>query len=138
MRRRFAAGRGQDMGETYEVRVQGRFSAVHQLRMPGGSVEPLHGHDWRVEAVFRGPRLDAVGLLVDFEKAAEALRQVLAGLNHANLNTVGALAGGNPTAERVARIIFEQLRQSLGGCPLAAVYVEEAPGCEAGYLAESS
>jgi hypothetical protein len=45
------------------------------------------------------------------------------------------LAGLNPTAEQVARRIFEELAARLGpAAPLAGVYVREAPGCTAGYL----
>lgn len=124
------------MSETYEVRVQGRFSAVHQLKMYDGAVEPLHGHDWRVEAVFRGPKLDEIGLLIDFDEASRVLGQILAELNHGNLNTLDWLGGQNPSAEHVARVIFRQLGSRLGqDRPLAAVYVEEAPGCVAGFLA---
>lgn len=124
------------MGEMYEVRVEGRFNAVHQLRMHDGTVEPLHGHDWRVEVVFRGPVLDSAGLLIDFEEASHALGVILARLQHGNLNKLEWLAGENPSAERVARAIFEQMRLQLGqDRPLSAVYIEEAPGCVAGFLA---
>lgn len=127
------------MTETYEVRVAAHFSAVHQLRLGNGGLEPLHGHDWRVEAVFRGPRLDGQDMLIDFEVAARGLEEVLADLNHTNLNTVSALADRNPSAEAVARMIFNALRGRLGPqAPLAAVEVEEAPGCVAAYSRSDS
>lgn len=127
------------MAEAYEVRVRGRFSAVHQLRLADGSLEPLHGHDWNVEAVFRGPRLDAIDVLVDFEPVQAALDDVLTELHHGNLNTVPGLAHGNPSAERMARLIHDRLKERLGHhCPLVAVYIEEAPGCVAGYIGYSS
>lgn len=127
------------MAEEYEVRVQGRFSAVHQLRLADGRLEPIHGHDWRVEVVFRGPRLKPTGVLIDFEEVAARLKDALADLEHGNLNTLPALAGQNPTAERVARLIFYRIGQHLDpDRPPAAVYVEEAPGCVAGYRSEYS
>jgi 6-pyruvoyltetrahydropterin/6-carboxytetrahydropterin synthase len=120
--------------ETYEVRVEGRFSAVHRLRLPDGSLEPLHGHDWKVECIFRGPLLEPVGWVIDFEEASRALGRVLAGVDHGDLNSLAWLEGGNPTAERVARVLFERLRAELGpGRPLVGVLVEEAPGCLAAY-----
>jgi 6-pyruvoyltetrahydropterin/6-carboxytetrahydropterin synthase len=126
------------MAEIYEVRVRGRFSAVHQLRLADGSLEPLHGHDWKVDVIFRGARLDSVGLLIDFEEASAALRKVLAEFDHGDLNTVAWLAGDNPSAERVARVIFERMQAYLGADrPLAGVCVEEAPGCLAGYWVHS-
>jgi 6-pyruvoyltetrahydropterin/6-carboxytetrahydropterin synthase len=120
---------------TYEIRVKDRYSAVHRLKLPDGSLEPLHGHDWRVEAVFRGQKLDGLEMLIDFEIASAVLRDVLADLRRANLNMLPAFADHNPTAEVVARLIYNRLRDRLGStAPLAAVYVEEAPGCIAGYV----
>jgi 6-pyruvoyltetrahydropterin/6-carboxytetrahydropterin synthase len=118
------------MAESFEIRVQGRFSAVHQLRLPDGGMEPLHGHDWRVQAMFRGGELDRDDLLIDFELAARALDDVLADFNHGNLNTIPGLTGRNASTELVARLIYNRLRTRLGpNTPLAAVQVEEAPGC---------
>lgn len=118
----------------YEVRVQAWFSAAHQVRLYDGQLEPLHGHDWQVEAVFRGPALDRIGVLVDFVAVQNALREVVAGLNHTNLNEAPLLAGLNPTAEHVARRVFEQLQDRLGReAPLTGVWVREAPGCIAAY-----
>jgi 6-pyruvoyltetrahydropterin/6-carboxytetrahydropterin synthase len=118
----------------YEVRVQAGFSAAHQIRLYDGRLEPLHGHDWEVEAVFRGPELDRIGVLIDFVPARETLLAIAATLHHTHLNEAPLLAGANPTAEHVARCIFAELRTRLGpAAPLAAVHVTEAPGCIAGY-----
>ncbi|GMV96988.1 MAG: 6-carboxy-5,6,7,8-tetrahydropterin synthase [Phycisphaerae bacterium] len=118
----------------YEVRVQACFSAAHQVRLYDGGLEPIHGHDWRVEAVFRGPELDRIGVLVDFVAAEAALREVTANLHHTRLNDLPFFADVNPTAENLARWVFERLAERLGpDAPLVGVYVREAPGCVAGY-----
>jgi 6-pyruvoyltetrahydropterin/6-carboxytetrahydropterin synthase len=118
----------------YEICIQARFSATHQVRVYDGEFEPLHGHDWAVKAVFRGPELDRIGVLVDFVAAEQALRAVVAALDHTYLNEVPLLRGLNPTAEHVARRVFEELAARMGAqTPLFAVYVREAPGCTAGY-----
>jgi 6-pyruvoyltetrahydropterin/6-carboxytetrahydropterin synthase len=88
-----------------------------------------------VEVVFRGAELDQIGVLLDFVKVEEALRGVVAGLHQSYLNEAPLLAGLNPTAEHVARRVFEELGKRLGpGAPLEAVHVREAPGCTAGYM----
>lgn len=118
----------------YEVRVQATFSAAHQVRMYDGRWEPIHGHDWRVEAHFRGSALDRIGVLVDFVAAEAALRGIVGEFHHTRLNDVPALADMNPTAENVARVVFERLKVQLGPvAPLVGVYVQEAPGCVAGF-----
>jgi hypothetical protein len=50
----------------YEVLVESSFVARHGIRLPDGTVEPDHEHDWRVTARFIGEELDDCGLLVDF------------------------------------------------------------------------
>ncbi len=123
----------------YEVRIKAHFCAAHQVPLATGALEPLHGHDWEAEAVFRGPQLDASGILVDFTAAEKALRQVLVPLQNAVLNGSPFMAGLNPTAELVAKRIFQRLAEAMGHPgALAAVYVREAPGCVAGYTAETS
>lgn len=120
----------------YEVRVEARFSAAHQVRLYDGDLEPLHGHDWRIEAVFRGDGLDDIGVLIDFVPVQAALAEVAGLFHHTRLNDVELLAGVNPTAEHVARVAFDQLKRRLPeDAPLSGVYVTEAPGCVAGFLA---
>jgi 6-pyruvoyltetrahydropterin/6-carboxytetrahydropterin synthase len=123
----------------YECRVNASFSAAHQVRMYDGVLEPIHGHDWKVEAVFRGPGLDSIGVLVDFVAAGRALQETVLSLHHTRLNDAPLLRGLNPTAENVARVIFEQLEARLGpDVPLVAVDVHEAPGCVAAFLRDDA
>lgn len=123
----------------YEVSVEAHFSAAHRLRLGDGSLEPPHGHDWHVTAVFAGTDLDEIGLLVDFVAAEDRLRRVVGALHHTDLNTCPAMRNLNPSAEHVARVIFEGLAAdpALAGA-LARVRVTEAPGCAATYLRERS
>jgi len=122
----------------YEIRVNTHFLADHQIRIPNGFLEPIHGHEWKIEAVFRGPKLDEVGILVDFTLIEKSLKEIIAPFENSIMNNVPALEGQNPTAENIARYIFIQLQKNLeNNVSLAAVYVMEAPGCIAGYLESS-
>lgn len=116
----------------YEVTVEASFNALHRVRCREGPLEPVHGHDWVVRAKFARASLDELAMVVDFCEAQEALNQVIGALQHANLNEHPMLNGGNPTAEAVARAIFDTLFQ-CGPPGLAAVTVTEAPGCVATY-----
>jgi len=42
----------------YELMVESKFSAAHQLRGYQGQCEKLHGHNWRVTAAVTAERLD--------------------------------------------------------------------------------
>lgn len=121
----------------YTVTVEAGFSAVHRLRLQDGTLEPQHGHDWCVRIQFVRGDLDGTGMVIDFDKARSAVQSVVAKLHHGDLNNHEGLAGRNPTAEVVARYIFERLTE-LRLATIRRVEVTEAPGCLASYEPYSS
>ena len=119
---------------TYEVLVEGGFTARHGIRLPDGSVEPSHAHDWRVTVRFVGSQLDDCGMLVDFRDLKSDLDEVTAPFDQADLNRSPVMQGLNPTAEHVAKVIFETMsRRRHGDKRFHSVRVMEAPGCTAVY-----
>jgi 6-pyruvoyltetrahydropterin/6-carboxytetrahydropterin synthase len=118
----------------FDVSVSGRFIAAHQLRLPDGTLEPVHHHDWRVVVTFTGRELGRHGLLLDFNEIKPRLDDLLAILFDRNLNELPVFATRNPSAENVAKHIAEQLGGLLPeGVRLSCVAVEEASGCVARY-----
>ncbi len=119
----------------FEVSVESFFSASHQVILPDGKKEPVHGHDWKVTATFAGNDLDEAGFLVDFIAAEGILSEIVAKLNHTSLNECPAMCGMNPSAEHVAKIIGDYIaRDETVGNTFARVNVTEAPGCSATYI----
>jgi 6-pyruvoyltetrahydropterin/6-carboxytetrahydropterin synthase len=99
----------------------------------------MHGHDWEVTATFAGETLDACGFVVDFVLAEQSLGSLAAGLHHTDLNTNPLLGGKLPTAEIVARVIYDVLAADATlGRFVARVCVKEAPGCRATYAGRAS
>ena len=118
----------------YEVAVEISFSARHQLRLGDKALEPLHEHNWRVRAELQGDNLGPDGLLVDFVKVKKLLAEIADKLQGSDLAELPGLIGKNPSAENVARCFYEQLQGRFDtDVRLAAVIVEEAPGCWASY-----
>ncbi|HHU36526.1 MAG TPA: 6-carboxytetrahydropterin synthase QueD [Treponema sp.] len=117
----------------YEVRVEADFAAAHFLSDFHGKCERLHGHNYRVLAHARGTELDNGGMLIDFGILKGALREVCATLDHSNLNDVDEFAG-NPSAERIARYIFNAIQTGWPQLPLYAVDVYETPTSRARYF----
>lgn len=119
----------------FEITVTAWFSAAHQLRLPCGELEPLHGHNWRVGVTLRGPKLDTMGVLADFTRIQPWLEDRLALLHDRHLNELPAFADRNPSAENVAVFVAEGFDARVApGAALSSVEVEEAPGCVARYL----
>jgi len=62
----------------FEVIVRQMFSSSHALRHYHGSTEPLHGHNFEVEVVLRGKRLqNKVKYLTDFVGFQRALDEIV-------------------------------------------------------------
>lgn len=122
---------------SFEITVDREFCAGHALRI-AGTIEPVHGHNWRVTVGIAGETLDTDGLLCDFHTVEERLDGILAGFTNRHLNEVEPFSRGlNPSAENVARHIADRLADELGAMEPAArvawVRVTEAPGCAAIY-----
>lgn len=122
----------------YEVTIEKGFSAAHALRLPGGELEPMHGHDWRVSVTVGSDKLDAMDTVMDFHVLEAAVDNVIGPWHNRVLNEVAPFAGEggtlriNVSAERVAEQIGEAVAAVLPeGVRMMAVGVGEAPGCTA-------
>lgn len=117
----------------YQIRVSRAFSATHQLRLPDGTLEPLHGHGWGVDVVVEADRLDAMDCVMDFHELQRQIDGITKAWDRRHLNEVEPFRSGiNPSAERVAQAIAASLRLP-GNVRLVNVDVGEATGCVASY-----
>jgi len=116
----------------YELHVVERFSAAHHLRGYGDPCEQVHGHNWKVTAFVECEHLDALGLGIDFRVLRRHLRAVLADLDHRDLNETSWFRETNPSAEHLARLVFERLAERLAGGPAAVVRVLVQEGDDSG------
>jgi 6-pyruvoyltetrahydropterin/6-carboxytetrahydropterin synthase len=96
----------------YHVRVEEEFSAAHFLSRYRGKCEKLHGHNYLVRLWLGGEKLDEGGMLFDFSLLKKMLREVLALLDHSNLNDMEIFCG-DPSAERIAKFIFDEIQKKL-------------------------
>lgn len=93
----------------YEIKVQASFSAAHNLRDYRGKCENLHGHNWKIEAIFAYKSLDKSGMAVDFKEAKKILKEVVEEFDHSYLNETGIFKKANPTSENMAKYIYDRL-----------------------------
>jgi len=121
----------------FRLTVIDSFASAHQLREYRGQCENLHGHNWKVEVVVEGRRLDHGGLLLDFKNLKGALKEVLKELDHTFLNDHPFFQERNPTSENLAFFIFKKLEEILRVYPairVKAVTVWESEKAGATYL----
>jgi len=124
----------------YAITVTREFAAAHALRLPDGTYEPTHGHNWHVEVTVASDSLDAMETVMDFHALQGLVDGVIKPWAHANLNEQAPFADGhgtlaiNPSAERVAEHLGQRVSAALpAGATLHEVLVTEAPGCWAHY-----
>lgn len=97
----------------YLLTVREDFSAAHRLPATAGRCAGLHGHNWRVEVRVRAEELDGAGMAIDFHDLKAVTRAIVGELDHRYLNDLPAFQRQPPTAENLARYIFERLAERL-------------------------
>jgi len=98
----------------FQIVTRRTFSAAHALKLYDGSMEPTHGHNWRVHVTVSAPQLDAMGVVMDFHELERLLDGIIGPLHNRHLNETEAFAARNPSAENVAAYIGERLKLPVG------------------------
>jgi len=124
----------------YELKVITRFAAAHRLTMVGAKCENMHGHNWKIEVVLNGDRLNAAGVLMDFGDIKALLREIIGRLDHQFLNELPIFEGRQPSSERIAAFVADQLQKALGtpGVRVSRVSAWESEDACATWVAKAS
>jgi len=130
----------------YSVTKEIHFCYGHRLLHHKGKCRHLHGHNARAVIRLETEGLDAMGMVVDFGDIGEYVKTWLdAEIDHNMLlcradpvlpllQDAGErvyVTEENPTAEHIARLIFEHVER--GGYPVVEVAVFETASAFAGY-----
>jgi 6-pyruvoyltetrahydropterin/6-carboxytetrahydropterin synthase len=97
----------------FEVTIEETFAAGHALRNYRGKCENVHGHNYRCQVTLEGAELDDIGLLVDFVELKRVVHGVLDRMDHQWLNEFPPFDVLNPSAENMARYIYQQVAEGL-------------------------
>jgi 6-pyruvoyltetrahydropterin/6-carboxytetrahydropterin synthase len=93
----------------FQITTTRHFSAAHQLRLYDGSLEPLHGHNWKVKVTVSAEKLDEIGVVMDFHELERRVNRIIEPIHNRNLNDLPPFKSANPSAENVAVHIAEKL-----------------------------
>jgi 6-pyruvoyltetrahydropterin/6-carboxytetrahydropterin synthase len=119
---------------TFEISTVRVFSASHQLKLYDGSMEPLHGHNWKVKVTVASAQLDSMGVVMDFHELERLVDKIVAPMHNRHLNELDAFQNANPSAENVAFTVASRLTLP-NGTRLISVEVWETEDCSAAYRA---
>ena len=119
----------------YEVKINTKFSAAHQLRLYDGKYENLHGHNWGATVIVEAEELDAMGVGIDFVVLKQKVDAILSKLDYQNINEVPPFDTQNPSAENIARWLFKALSADIDteSAKLKRVEIREMDDCGAAY-----
>ncbi len=123
--------------DKWRLTVRSEFAAAHSLRNYNGKCEALHGHNFAVEATVEGRKLTSdTELLVDFSVVKQALRAVLAQLDHGVLNDLPPFDIRNPSSENLAQYIYMRMKPLMAEHNVAvySVTVSEKSAQSATYM----
>jgi 6-pyruvoyltetrahydropterin/6-carboxytetrahydropterin synthase len=109
-------------GRRMRLDVEFSFGAAHRLPRYDGPCFRTHGHNYRFFVALEGEVDPRSGMIADFGEVKRIVQeQVLARVDHRDLNDVLE----NPTAENIARWIWEVLEPHVPG--LAEIRLYEVP-----------
>ncbi|MCL5105024.1 MAG: 6-carboxytetrahydropterin synthase QueD [Armatimonadetes bacterium] len=97
----------------YEITIDDMFDAAHCLRGYEGKCRQLHGHTYRTQVCFKVSDLEASGIAIDFRAAKSLLRDILDYMDHQYMNELPEFLDQNPTAENIARLIYERMKEKM-------------------------
>ncbi len=122
----------------YELKVLSNFSSAHALRGYNGKCENIHGHNWQIELIVLSDVLNDIGLVVDFKLLKGYLKEIMEILDHKFINDLDFFKETNPSAENIARYIYEEFSRITGAykdglIKIARVNVYETPSSMASY-----
>lgn len=117
----------------YYISVEDEFSSAHYLQHYQGKCNRMHGHNWGLKVTLAGTDL-ADGMLIDFNIVKKELRSFIEGLDHKVLNETEYFRDLDPTAENLARLIYEHFRNRFSNARIHCVEVKEGKNTSAQYM----
>ena len=93
----------------FVLKIVTDFASAHSLRNYPGDCSRLHGHNWGVEVSVCSEVLNDIGIAIDFREIKNQTKSVAKRLDHQYLNEIPPFDALNPTAENIAKYIFDEV-----------------------------
>jgi 6-pyruvoyltetrahydropterin/6-carboxytetrahydropterin synthase len=116
----------------FTVSIESNFTASHQLTLPDGLHEPVHNHEWSVTAEVASEKLNDIAVVMNFRELKALVDNIIGEFDNHDLNKFSYFQQNNPSAENVARYIYDKLLTQLPeDVEIRSIKVTEEPGCSA-------
>ena len=120
----------------YEVIITTKFSAAHRLRGYDGEFERLHGHNWSASVMVEAKELDGMEVGIDFVALKKKTDEILSRLDYQNINEVSPFDKLNPSAENIAKWLYDNLSKEMNteNAKVKRVQINETEDSGAAYF----
>lgn len=109
----------------FTVTVSRTFVAQHSLTVPDAGPEgEWHSHTYELELQLHGETLNEYGYLADIDDVTEAVDAIVDRYRDETLNEVPEFGDENPSLERFARILSEQILDEFEAPEVESVTVK--------------
>ena len=109
----------------YELSIEDTFDAAHRIPDYHGNCRNVHGHTYKVAAVFRFKELGECDMAIDFKIVKSILKTVLEYFDHKYINELPEFKILNPTAENLAAFIYNKIKLEIK--QISSVSIWETP-----------
>jgi len=117
----------------FELTIKGDVASAHFLRGYPGKCKDMHGHTWKIEVFLAKEELNELGMVEDFAILKKEFKLFLERLDHKCLNDLEYFKNVNPTAENIAKYIYDEYKQEVLPLRLLRVQVWESDMASAIY-----
>ncbi|MEZ7890554.1 MAG: 6-carboxytetrahydropterin synthase QueD [Candidatus Wallbacteria bacterium] len=123
----------------FEISAKFSISSAHFLRNYEGKCKNLHGHNWKITVYAAGGTLsEKTGMLLDFGELKRLMKIIENELDHKSLNECSYFTDANPTAENIAKYVYQRMsflieEHGHKNVKISKVSVFETENCEALY-----
>jgi len=110
----------------YRIKTEVTISAAHKLNLPYESpCKEVHGHNWKIAVIMQSRQLTN-GMVLDFTSVKKFIKDKF---DHKTINDIIE----QPTAENIAKYIFDELNYLSTDATCEKVEVQETEGNYASY-----
>jgi 6-pyruvoyltetrahydropterin/6-carboxytetrahydropterin synthase len=99
----------------YDISIETKFAASHQLHGYNGPCKSLHGHTWKIRVEVTTTEVDEIGISFDFKALKSITEEVIDRFDHEHINSIPPFDKKNPTAEHLSRYIYDEIKERLPG-----------------------
>ena len=97
----------------YKIYIETHFDAAHQLIGYQGECGKLHGHRWKISVEVETDQVNDIGICMDFKDLKAYTDEVINLFDHQHINEIPPFDQLNPTAENLAKFIFDEVNKKL-------------------------